>query len=80
MEKIKNRLSQIAKEYIDIVYSFLLVMTLFYSWFLIEKAIIVSIICILMEIYVLYYGDKRLNKWAMLNIMIGFARIVYIMN
>lgn len=72
--KLKNRI----EKYIDIIYSIILFFTLFYSWFSIEKKLIISAICILMEIYVFYYGEKKLNKWAMFNVMIAFWRIVFI--
>lgn len=80
LKKVKNCLSQIIKKYIDITCSIMLFMTLFYTWFYIEQVVIINIICILMEVYVLYYGGKMLPKWSMLNIMIAFWRIVFIMN
>lgn len=74
----KQRISDInplIEKYIDGAYSFFLLLFLLLDWFSIRNDMQIPIICIMMELYALYYCEKKLNKWAMLNLMLAFYRI-----
>lgn len=71
---IKNLLSMIEK-YMDGICSVFIGLSYFFDWFYIEKTVQVGVICIVMELYTLYCGSRKLNHWRMLNIMLAFHRV-----
>ena len=73
-----NKIKPLVEKYIDGICSFLLILCLFFDCFFIRDDIQVGIVCNMMELYVLYYCEKKLNKWAMLNLMLAFYGIVRI--
>ena len=79
--EIKELLRIFLEKNIDVICSAILLFSIFVTWYPIDVKNFIVFVCIMMALYVLYYGwqMKKFGKWAALNIIVGFLRIAYLL-
>lgn len=82
--KLHEKWSRFLYQFIDGILSALLALTLFFDCFVLDQNTQISLVCVGMLLYLLYYcGNfyrKQMGKWGIFNMMLAFYRIVLMLS